>query len=56
MDGEHLLPLLEREIDHGRNDLDASVADEHIDAAEGGDRLRHAGVDLLFANEPGHHD
>ena len=49
MDGEQLLPFRELEILERRHDLDAGIADEHVDPAEGGDRLGHAGFDLCLA-------
>jgi hypothetical protein len=49
MDREHLLPFREIEIFKRRYNLDARIAHEHVDAAEGRDRLGHAGVDLCLA-------
>ena len=46
MDGEHLLPFGEVELVERRHDLDAGVADQDVDAAEGRDRLGDAGFDL----------
>ena len=50
VDREHpVLRFREVEILQRRYDLDARIAHEHVDAAEGGDRLGHAGVDLGLA-------
>ena len=49
MDRQHLLPFREVKVIDRRHDLDASIAHEHIDAAERGDRLVHAGLDLGLA-------
>jgi hypothetical protein len=48
MDGKQLLPLGELEIDNRVDDLDAGIADQDVEAAEGRDRLRRAGLDLIF--------
>ena len=48
MDGEELLPFGELELLERRDDLDAGIAHEHVDLAEGFDRLGHAGLDLGF--------
>jgi hypothetical protein len=51
VNGQHLFPLFERIIDDGADDLDAGVADQHVDAAEVRGRIGHALVDLLFAGD-----
>src|SRR5262249_22518538 len=54
---QHLAPVGEREIDHRRDDLDAGVADEHVDAAKGLDDRGNAGLDLLLVGDVhGHAD
>ena len=49
MDRQHLLPFREVKILDRPHGLDAGVAHEHIDAAERGDRLVHAGLHLALA-------
>ena len=51
MDCQHLLPFREFEFVDRRHDLDAGIADEDVDAAERGDRLRHAGFDFGFTRD-----
>ena len=51
MDREQLLPFGEFEIDDRRDDLDAGIADQHVDAAERLDDLGGAGVHLLFVGD-----
>ena len=48
VDGKHLLPFVEIELDERRHDLDAGVADQDVEAPEGFDRLRHSAFHLLL--------
>ncbi len=45
---KQLLPVRELEFIERRDDLDAGIADEHVDLAELLDRARDAGLDLLL--------
>lgn len=55
MDRQHLLPVGEGEVDDGRDDLDARIRHEYVDATEfGGDRL-DAGVDLRLVGDVHRH-
>ena len=51
VDRQHLLPVGEREILQRVHDLDAGIADKDVDAAECGDRRRHARVDRFLAGD-----
>jgi hypothetical protein len=48
VDGEHLLPLGELELLDRVHDLDAGIADQDVDAAEGRGASSTAGIHLVF--------
>ena len=43
---QHLLPIVEREVDHRADDLNAGITDQDVDAAEFLDRVGYALIDL----------
>jgi hypothetical protein len=51
VDGKQLPPFLELELDQRRDDLDAGVADQDVDAPEGFDSPRHSALDLLLVSD-----
>ena len=51
MDRHELSPLRELELDDRRHDLDPGIADEDVEAPEGLDHLRNAGLDLILAGD-----
>jgi hypothetical protein len=53
VDGQHLLPVREAELLERMDDLDAGVADQDVDAAEGSHRRLHRGVHLVFVGHVG---
>ncbi len=48
MDSKQLFPICKLELVEWRDDLDAGVAHQDVDAAIGLDHLSHAGLDLLL--------
>ena len=51
MDRQQLLPVGEGEVDQGLHDLDAGVADQHVDAAVLGHGVGHAFFDLGLVDD-----
>ena len=51
MNGHQPLPVLELEIDDRADDLDAGIADHHIQTAISRHGLRHAGIDLRLIGD-----
>ena len=55
MDREHLLPVGKREFFDRMHDLDAGVADQHVDAAISRHHFGNGGIDLVFAGHVHRH-
>ncbi len=51
VDGEHLLPIGQAQLDHGADDLDAGIGNQHVHAAELLDGVGDTLVDLFFVGD-----
>jgi hypothetical protein len=55
VDGHQALPVFVLEVDQRADDLDAGIADQHVEPAPSGHGGGHAGIDLRFVGDVHHH-